>query len=124
MLGLVTDLPVFLFFGMIRPYKGVIELLRVWNATPQLYGYASLVASRVEGLQVATSEVISETFEAKNLNALHRALERACGRTRAFRDELSKRPAAYKPQDSWVDIARLHAAIYGVEAADRRITLG
>jgi glycosyltransferase involved in cell wall biosynthesis len=42
-LGLDPQRPVFLFFGMIRPYKGVVELLEVWSAAPELHEVALLI---------------------------------------------------------------------------------
>jgi glycosyltransferase involved in cell wall biosynthesis len=42
-LGLDLEVPVFLFFGMIRPYKGVTDLLEVWNAAPELHKNALLI---------------------------------------------------------------------------------
>jgi len=42
-LGLDQQIPVFLFFGMIRPYKGVEALLRVWKQTPPLHQHAVLI---------------------------------------------------------------------------------
>jgi beta-1,4-mannosyltransferase len=42
-LGLDLQAPVFLFFGMIRPYKGVEKLLEIWKQTPSLHQTAALV---------------------------------------------------------------------------------
>lgn len=42
-LDLPMDVPVALFFGMIRPYKGVLNLLRAWAALGELRGDAFLV---------------------------------------------------------------------------------
>lgn len=41
-LGLDPQIPVFLFFGMIRPYKGVEHLLKIWKQTPSLHQNAAL----------------------------------------------------------------------------------
>lgn len=43
MLGMAPDQPVALFVGMIRPYKGVIPLLKAWQALGQARGNALLV---------------------------------------------------------------------------------
>lgn len=42
-LGLDPQVPVFLFFGMIRPYKGVQQLLQAWRENPPLHQNAALV---------------------------------------------------------------------------------
>lgn len=42
-LGLDPLRPVFLFFGMIRPYKGVAELLEAWRSAPDLHEHALLI---------------------------------------------------------------------------------
>lgn len=42
-LGIDLQLPVFLFFGMIRPYKGVEQLLEIWNKSPTVHQSALLV---------------------------------------------------------------------------------
>lgn len=42
-LGLDPQIPVVLFFGMIRPYKGVEQLLDTWRQTPSLNQNAILV---------------------------------------------------------------------------------
>lgn len=42
-LGLDQDRPVFLFFGMIKPYKGVENLLQVWKQAPHIHRRACLV---------------------------------------------------------------------------------
>jgi beta-1,4-mannosyltransferase len=42
-LAIDPQVPVFLFFGMIRPYKGVENLLKTWKQTPSLHQRALLV---------------------------------------------------------------------------------
>jgi glycosyltransferase involved in cell wall biosynthesis len=42
-LGLPQEGLVFLFFGMIRPYKGVLKLLSSWAGTPELHERHTLV---------------------------------------------------------------------------------
>jgi glycosyltransferase involved in cell wall biosynthesis len=42
-LGLDQQIPVFLFFGMIRPYKGVESLLKVWKQTYLLHQRGVLI---------------------------------------------------------------------------------
>ena len=42
-LGLPQEGRVFLFFGMIRPYKGVLRLLSAWAGAPELNGQHTLV---------------------------------------------------------------------------------
>jgi len=45
-LGLPTDRHVFLFFGMIRPYKGFATLLSAWAKSPDLQRHALVIAGR------------------------------------------------------------------------------
>jgi glycosyltransferase involved in cell wall biosynthesis len=42
-LAMDPQLPIFLFFGMIRPYKGVEQLLKIWKQTPSVHQRALLV---------------------------------------------------------------------------------
>lgn len=42
-LGLSVQKPVFLFFGLIRPYKGVESLLRIWRENAALHDNAELI---------------------------------------------------------------------------------
>jgi glycosyltransferase involved in cell wall biosynthesis len=42
-LGLPQEGRVFLFFGMVRPYKGVLKLLSTWAGTPELHEQHTLL---------------------------------------------------------------------------------
>ncbi|MEM6498663.1 MAG: glycosyltransferase [Pseudomonadota bacterium] len=52
-LGLPTEVPVALFFGMIRPYKGVVNLLRAWDA---------LVEHRCEAILFIAGKALDEKY--------------------------------------------------------------
>ncbi|MBK0399758.1 glycosyltransferase [Limibaculum sp. M0105] len=45
-LGLLAEGHVFLFFGMVRPYKGVMALLSAWDGSPELQRNTLMIAGR------------------------------------------------------------------------------
>jgi len=59
-LGIDPQMPVFLFFGMIRPYKGVVRLLEVWRQTPAINQNAALlIAGDARDLDLAKTILLA-----------------------------------------------------------------
>ena len=72
-LGLPREGCLFLFFGMIRPYKGVLKLLDAWRTTPRLSENHTLLIAGEAADPVLQEEI---RYAVKNLRNVHIRLER------------------------------------------------